>query len=354
LQANSSDTTLLMVFGVAGIALVTMDGLRTRDEIARLVDRMMLCAMFMVGVGLVQFFFSFDLTRYVRPPGLQLHVPGDEADIAVNVRSIFNRPHGTTLHAIEFGVVSAALAPLAYWVARRHRTWLTSVPVAALGFGAMVSLSRSAVLAAAVAAVVVLSGTSWRQRATILVFTCVFVVFAGLMVDGLVGTLRSLFTTADSDPSVQARINRIPRVVQLISEHPWFGRGLGTFTIDDDFLLDNEIQKTVIESGFVGVAVLVVFIGFVAVIAARSRVGTDSDRLLGTALMATILGLFISSYTFDAFFYRILTGVMYLSIGIVGALYRITKTEREAAERAWFTKRIEELPTVPRRRRSDR
>ena len=31
----------------------------------------------------------------------------------------------------------------------------------------------------------------------------------------------------------------------------------------------------------------------------------------------------MSSYTFDAFFYRILTGVLYLSIGMVGALWRI-------------------------------
>ena len=52
----------------------------------------------------------------------------------------------------------------------------------------------------------------------------------------------------------------------------------------------------------------------------------------GTALAATILGLFISSYTFDAFFYRILTGVLYLSIGLVGAMYRITAPERAAAE----------------------
>ena len=155
-----------------------------------------------------------------------------------------------------------------------------------------------------------------------------FVVVVGTLVDGLVGTLRSLFTTAESDPSVQARIDRIPRVFELIAEYPWLGRGFGTYTPEDYFLLDNEIQKTAIESGLIGVAVLIIFIGFVSTMAWRTRVGEERTVLPGTALAATILGLFVSSYTFDAFFYRILTGVLFLCIGLTGAMYRITAAER--------------------------
>jgi O-Antigen ligase len=332
IEASSSDRALLTTFGLAGIALVVLDGLRTRDEVLRLIDWIIRCSMVMVFVGLVQFFFKRDLTSWLELPGLQLNT--DERTV-ISARSIFNRPHGTTLHAIEYGVVSAALIPLAYWLARLRRTPRAYLPVVALSFAAMTSISRSAVLAAAVVGLVVVLGSSWQQRGVILLCSSVFVVVVGTLVNGLVGTLRSLFTSADTDPSVQARIDRVPRVLEMISEHPWFGRGYGTYTLEDDFLLDNEIQRSAIEMGFVGVAILILFIGFVATMAWRTRFGGESGRLLGTALAATMLGLFVSSYTFDAFYYRILMGVLFLCVGITGAMYRLTATERAAADARW-------------------
>ena len=151
---------------------------------------------------------------------------------------------------------------------------------------------------------------------------------AGVLVNGLVGTLRSLFTSADTDPSVQARLDRTPRVLALIAEHPYFGRGLGTFSIEHDFLLDNEIQKTAIESGLVGAAILIGLVIVVAVIGIRLRADDDLDRLTSRVLVTTIIGLFISSYTFDSFHYRILTGILFLFIGLIGALHRITGDEQ--------------------------
>ena len=163
----------------------------------------------------------------------------------------------------------------------------------------MTSLSRSAVLAIAVAVIVLSLGVSWRQRAAIMAAGVVFIMFVGVTVKGLIGTLRNLFTTADNDSSVQARIDRVPKVLHLISEHPWFGRGFGTYNLDDYFLLDNQLQMSAIETGL-----------------DRHRRARDFHRLrladvvanpcrwrardaAGTALAATILGLFISSYTFE-------------------------------------------------------
>ena len=151
---------------------------------------------------------------------------------------------------------------------------------------------------------------------------------AGTLVNGLVGTIRSLFTGAEHDPSVQARLDRFPAVVELVAEYPWLGRGFGTYTPEDYFLLDNEIQKTAIESGLIGVAALVLFIVFVATVAWRTRGTDESNRLLGTALAASILGIFISTYTFDAFFYKILMGLVYLCIGLVGAFWRLSTVDR--------------------------
>src|SRR5690606_31285301 len=113
----------------------------------------------------------------------------------------------------------------------------------------------------------------------------------------------------------------------------------GTYTPEDYFLLDNEIQKTTIESGLVGVAILILFIGFVVTIAWRLRGRDDLGRLRGVAPIATILAIFISTYTFDAFFYKILMGLLYLSIGLVGAMWRLTADERNAADLAGSSSR---------------
>lgn len=343
IQATESDRAILTLLSLAGVALVAMDGIKSRAEVEKLVRWMMGCAMVMVFVGLVQFFLDFDLSISFRPPGLEFNA---DAHI-IEKRSSFNRPHGTALHPIEFGVVSAALVPMAYWMARIRRTAIGYIPLAAVAVAAMTSLSRSAVLAAAVVGLALLAGSSWKHRIVMVVTSGIFVIVVDTLVDGLVGALESLFTSAGTDPSVLARIDRIPRVLQLISEHPLLGRGFGTFTIEDDFLLDNEIQKTMIETGYIGAATLVAFIFFVAIIAWSTRVGDEAARLPGMALVGTILGLFISSYTFDAFFYRILTGVLYVCIGLVGALYRIGAAERAAAnDRAAPTRSVAEPPST--------
>ena len=161
------DMALLMRLGLGGIALLAMDGIRTREEANRLIDHLIMCAMIMVVAGLIQFFFTYDLVPWLRIPGLQLN---NDAVLLINNRSNFNRPSGTGLHAIEFGVVSASLIPPAYLYAQRRkrlvrppgRISLAALPVVILAFAAMTSFSRSAMLAAAVALIGLLLSVTWR------------------------------------------------------------------------------------------------------------------------------------------------------------------------------------------------
>ena len=192
----------------------------------------------------------------------------------------------------------------------------------------MISLSRSAMVVMVAAGAVLLIAVTWWQRLTFLLVAGAFVVVAGVAVGGLVGTLRALVRDSPGDPSVVARQKRFPLVMELVSEYPLFGRGYGTFTIDDGFLLDNQIHALLITMGLLGVAALVLFIGFVVAVAWRTRQGAPPEQsIAGSALAATIVGLIVSTYTFDTFFYQILTNVLYLCIGMVGALWRVTSVE---------------------------
>jgi O-antigen ligase len=164
------------------------------------------------------------------------------------------------------------------------------------------------------------------ERLWFLLIAGILVVLSGLVVDGLVGTMIGMFSEAEGDSSVQARANRWPRVLEFVAERPLFGRGYGTYTNSADFLLDNQLQKTVIESGMIGLAALILFLGSVVAIAYRIN-HSRRFRLAGGAIAAAIAGLMLSLYTFDALFYRIFTCLLYVCIGLAGALWRIAKEE---------------------------
>lgn len=84
-----------------------------------------------------------------------------------------------------------------------------------------------------------------------------------MIIPGLIGTITNLFATffAGSDSSTQARTVKYSAIVPYLKEHPWFGRGFGTFTPDLYFFTDNQYMLTLAEMGIVGlVALLALFV----------------------------------------------------------------------------------------------
>ena len=324
LSASTSDRTFITLLSLMGVAFFVLAHVRSPAAVRRMVDVMLLCSMLMCAVGLVQFYFGLDLTRSIPFPGLVANSDGIDS---VQQRSIFNRPFGTALHPIEFGVVTASLVPLALARSMKSPNLMRRLIVLILAFSALTSISRSAVLTLAVGALVFLVGLQWRQRFNLAVGGMVFIVVAGSVVPGLIGTLRQLFVNSNSDPSVQARIDRVPEVLRLVSEYPWFGRGYGVFTPSDFLLLDNEIQKLAVEIGVIGLGIYFFFV--LTMVWTAVQVGQRSPdlRLDAYALLAANLGFFVSYYTFDASFYHILTSTLFLNIGLIGVLWNAMKDD---------------------------
>jgi O-antigen ligase len=350
LAGSTSDRAMITFVSLFGVAFFVIALIRGAAGVGRVLDIVLLMASFMCAVGLIQFFIGVDVTRFLKPPGLVANSPGIEA---VAQRSIFNRPFGTALHPIEFGVVTAALVPIG--IARAITTssrysWAVTL---LLAFSALISISRSAVLALAVMFLVMLAGLGWRQRGNFVIGTLVFTVVAGSAVPGLIGTLQSMFAQADTDPSVQARIARTPEVLRLMSEYPWFGRGYGVFTPSEYLLLDNEIQKLAIEIGVIGVGALLLFILTIAWTAVRVGQMRPDLKLTAYALLASALSILISSYTFDAFFYHILSGVLYLNIGLIAVLWRCAVDEQADGRVTLQSAHQEHSAQSPERRGDD-
>jgi O-antigen ligase len=317
LVGSNSDRALIALASLVGVFWFVLDRVRTSEAMLWLLDVMLVGSMFMCVIGVIQFYVGIDPIASVRIPGLV-----DNGSATVDTRSIFNRPFGTALHPIEFGVVAASLLPIAWWRAK-NGSWWHWCAIVLLALGAMVSISRSAVLAGGIAVIVLILGSSWRDRLNLIATGLALVVVAGSVIPGLVGTILSLFGYVDDDPSIQARVERTPAVLRLIAEHPWIGRGFGTFTIEQDLLLDNEIQKMTIETGIIGVALFLVLIVVVVWAALLPRQLDPRLDGLGVALSASVLSVAISFYTFDAFFYHILMSTLFMNVALVAVLWKL-------------------------------
>ena len=323
LEASGAGRALVTSLALVGIALLVADGINTLSRLETLLRRLVTAIAFVSLLGIAQFFSG---------QALQLDIPGlvwnSEAFLAG--RSAFTRPGATTLHPIEFSVVTAAALPLAIHFAlmSSDRTARRNFAVASaiIALAVPLSISRSGLLALAVGLLTLSFAWNWRRRFSAAITFVIAVPVLWMAIPGLVGTLISLFEGTDYDPSIQARIDRRPRIMSLIRQRPWLGLGNGTWSVDDYFLIDNEIYVTTLETGITGALVVagIFATGVFVAIAVKYLPGADaSTGHLGHAIGASIASIAISFATFDAFHYRILTGMLFVLLGAAGALWRL-------------------------------
>jgi hypothetical protein len=325
IEVNGATRAAIGTLALTGIALIVADGITDRSRFITLMRRLVIAAAAMASVGIAQFFTGASLTFTV--PGLQWN----HTFVGVGSRSLFNRPFGTATHPIEFSVVAAAVFPLAIHfamrlppgTARRNATALACL----IGLAVPLSISRSGIVTLLVVLLVLGMGWTWRERLQAALLSMIVVPVLWVVIPGLVGTLRSMFTGFETDDSVQARIERIPRVMEHIRDRPWLGRGHGTFNVEEYFLIDNSAYGLAIETGFLGLFALTMLIVTAAALAIGVRhrpFATEDDGSIGQALAAGVLGIFASLFTFDAMSFDLLSGTLFLMIGAIGALWRIT------------------------------
>jgi O-antigen ligase len=108
------------------------------------------------------------------------------------------------------------------------------------------------------------------------------------------------------------------------------GRGFLTF-LPEYRILDNQYLGVLIDTGFVGlVALLGLFVtGAVTAQHLRSRLDNTGDRQLARALMASVASAGVSFALFDAFSFPMASGLVFLLLGAIDALRRLTWFEKD-------------------------
>ncbi|SDC92426.1 O-antigen ligase family protein [Actinokineospora iranica] len=329
-ELAAADRTLITLLAVISVGIAACDGVRGLARIDRLLKTMVAGATFMAVVGILQFMAGLDLTQYLMPPGLR---PNGEMSYVLE-RSNFRRPAGTAGHPIEFGVVCAMAVPLALHYALRgmdhggpHRRWWLCLAI--LAVASMQSLSRSAVLALAIAAIFIIPAMTPKRRVRALLGILLFVGAMRVVVPGLVGTLYSLFTSISVDPSAESRRRAVERAGSEIAEHLVLGRGMGTYLPEKYGWLDNQYLGTLVQNGVVGL-VLLIFLYLAGMYCAfRARLASKDPRVrdLGVTIAACIAVPGISSATFDLIGFAVATGYTFLLVGVAGALWRTVQEQ---------------------------
>ena len=322
IEASGADRGMLSVLGWVGLCLVACDMLKSRESIDRLLQVLTYLVAFVAILGIIQFVTHFDISNYIAIPGL---TPNGTLNTTAD-RSGFLRVSATTSHPIEFGVMVASAYPLALHYAlddQRAAKWLRWTVVVVLTIAIPLSVSRSAILGITVAMIVLLISWPSSRRWIALLVTPLILAAMRVTMPGLLGTLFSGFT--HSDDSIKGRTDDYAVIGAYISRSPFVGTGFGTFIPKTNIILDNQYLGSTVEMGYLGSGLLIVMmlVGFATARGVVRRAPDAATRSLGVSLSASILVLGVTFATFDGLGFPIAAALLFLLLGVTGALWRV-------------------------------
>jgi O-antigen ligase len=332
LEENGADRGLIIMFGWLGVMLLAADGIPSMARLKTLLGRVIFGATAMASLAIVQFFTGLNAAQYIVIPGLTTQTPFTD----LLTRDQLNRPSATAIDPIELAVVLAVCLVIAVHRARfapdgrRGRRW---VQVAIIAIALPMTVSRTGIVSLVVAGIVLLpTWPKWDRRAAY-VAGLAGTAFLFATKPGLLGEFRSLFLQVGSDTSSASRTGAFSSSLPFIMQHPWLGRGFGTFLPATYFFTDDQFLLTLIETGIIGLAALLgLFItGWLTARRAR-RISTNPEvRDLGQTMAATVAIAAVSFATLDELSFAIAASLTFLIIGCTGALWRLARVERSAA-----------------------
>ena len=326
LEQNGANRGLISVFGWLAVLLLAADGIDRPDRLKTMIRRIVLGVTAMAIIGLLQFFAHFDVTKYISIPGFSNIIAYGQAG-----RNGFVRPASTAAHPLEFAAVLAMALPLAIHRARfasagrLGRRWLQVVLIAA---ALPLTVSRSAILGLIVVGIVLLPTWPKFDRRVAYVAIVLFVAVAAVSVHGLLGTFVGLFSNQGAaQASTQSRTNAFSSAGPFIAQHPWFGRGFGTFLPQTYFFTDDQYLNSIIVTGVIGLlALLALFVtGWIIARSARRLAIDPEARDLAQCLAASIAVAAVSFATYDALSFTISAGLTFLLLGCTGAMWRLVR-----------------------------
>lgn len=349
-EFQSADRGVLFVFSLLGVTLLAADGIDSVERLRTLYRRLVTLAAWVAIVGLGEYIvkINFITTVFDVLPGLKLNGQVEFAGARSEFTSI-RRVSGTAIHPIEFGVVLSMVLPIAAHMAlhdAEHRGLRRWWKVGVIFVAEPMAQSRSGLLVLFIASLVLIPAWPKAVRRTLLKSVPLILVGMRVVFPGLLGTIRNLFLYFSSDSSFTSRTDDYKLVPTFIGQHPWFGRGFGTFLPSEFFFLDNQYIMSTIETGYVGLLILIglLLCGFGTAVQARRWAIHRDDKLLAHAVAASIIGTTLAFGTFDFLSFPLATGTLFVIIGSAGAMWRLNRSASFEVGRVRPTRLTERIP----------
>jgi hypothetical protein len=328
IEVNSLDRGLIRLMSWAGVFLVAMDGLPTRQAFRRVTEMAAAGGVFIAVLGLIEATTGFRAAQYIKVPGLSRlneYTLGGPA-----LRNGLARVFATTIHPIEYSTVLVLLIALTAPLALREqadvrsRRWFVALVIMGMAFP--VAVARSGFLAAAALGIVVIPRLPPRSRRRVLLTLPVGLAVVHFAFPSLLGTILGLFQWTGAE---KARTDDYPVVETLFWDRPLLGRGFGTFIPSLYRTLDNQYLLTLVDAGLVGLGTYI-FLHVAAIRTAqrtRRAAASADDRLTCQCLIGAAAASLASSITFDSLSFPMFAGLFFLSLGLSGGFATILKTE---------------------------
>lgn len=332
LEANGADMTLIATVIFLGTILIIADGIPNRERLDALVRTMVWGATGMAFIGIVTYSTGVDITEYMKVPGLVLH--GDLQGLEARGAG-FYRVSSTATHYIEFSTLMAMVLPFAIHMVMfaktkviRQNSLIAAIMIAA---AVPIALSRTGILALAVAMMVMFFAWDWRTRFNVGVLGLGVTFSLTIVEPGLLGTIRSLFLNMGNDPSIQGRTDDYDIMMAYFHDRPWLGRGMGTFIPDLYITVDNQWLQQLVGAGIIGVAALAALhiMGIAVAFIALRRATTKEDRHLCACILSVQPLALVVHATFDTFGFSSFVATLGVITGMAGAMWRLTHPNRQ-------------------------
>ncbi|HEX8497275.1 MAG TPA: O-antigen ligase family protein, partial [Actinomycetales bacterium] len=227
------------------------------------------------------------------------------------------------------------------------RRWWWWAGVCVVAVALPMSVAKTAILGAVIA--VSIAFWSWPKhvRTRVLLLSPFALIAMRSAVPGLLGTIKSLFINAGSDPSTAGRTDDYAPVWQYVSQAPLTGRGVGTFIPSLYRTLDNQYLGILVEAGVLGLVSLLALLGggVVAALLLGRRAPLAEDRSLAVALAAGLAVPLVTFVTFDGLAFPMAAGMTFLLLGATSALWRLERGKRAlstapASRRDWVPRAV--------------
>lgn len=329
LELNGADRGLILILALTSVVLLATC-IRDYDDLERLLRVFVGCATVVAAIAVAEFFLRRSLTGWIQIPGLS---GGPPADLVP--RGNFLRPVSTTAQPLELGAVMVLAFPFAIQQAFNSvqpRKLVRWAPVGLIAFGAVTTVSRTAIIGLAVCLLVLVPTWTVRRIQLTVVGVIGGTVAMSAAAPGIVGTIVGLFTSIvdSSDTSIQSREASADKMTALVEQRPWTGRGFGTFLPQLYWYTDNMYALALLEMGVVGVAaILVLYLTCIHCGGAGRRRFVDPRRKeTGQSFVAAGCVMLIITATFDTLGFAMVSGLYFLLMGLAGAYLAMSKQER--------------------------